>query len=266
MSEDLPLGKRIPSGVGRRPSWRSFSSSVLSTLNRRTAAASNARIVLADLPVKRDAASRILPLGIRLQEPPRARLFIVDYGDSVYAGHYREASLALHVRTPMGTGGSVSWMVVDDDTALIMGRELLACPKKLAAIDYLQDEATIRAGVRRRGVDLISVDAGDLTEERFPDHVLGMRCFNVGGPGQAFLVNPVWALRLDETIHDSFTASGNLVVNHSDYDPIAEVLEDVENPVSLRVARIDISTVRYMFPVWFAGPSWFLETYDLRFR
>ncbi len=87
-------------------------------------------IILGNVELNRQEASRILPMGLRLTENPTATLFIVDYLKPNFTAPYREAAMLIHVRTVFGVGLHCAWMTVDDDTAMIYGRELLGYPKK----------------------------------------------------------------------------------------------------------------------------------------
>ena len=95
-----------------------------------------ARLVLADVPVNAREAARILPWCMKPVDPPLATLFITDYPKNAFTVPYKEAAVLIHVRTPLGRGIHCCWMVVDDDTALILGRENLGYPKKMADITY----------------------------------------------------------------------------------------------------------------------------------
>ena len=75
---------------------------------------------LADVPLHRAATKRILPLGMKLTDQPTGTLFIVDYTKTSFTIPYKEAALLIKVKTPFGQGVHCPWMVVDDDTALIL--------------------------------------------------------------------------------------------------------------------------------------------------
>ena len=262
----LPLGRAMPFEPGGNMNLDSLRGMLSSMLNPGEALAGKARIILTDIPVDGREAQRILPFGVKMENPPRARLFICSYGSSVYSGPYHEASLILNVRTFLGSGGHVCWMVVDDDTALILGRELLACPKKLAQIRLDEENGRVSASVSRRGIDVIRAEAEVLEAEPSPYPVFDERVYNVGGPGQAFVVSPVWCLRLGEVIITSHSARGKVYLGDSVYDPLARVVGKSQLEVPMRIATTDISLVRYMFPVGLAGPAWAIRTDDMRCR
>ncbi|MBU1670456.1 MAG: acetoacetate decarboxylase family protein [Actinobacteria bacterium] len=261
--EWLPVGTPMPFEPGGRFKAAGVRSSFV---DPGRALAGEARIVLADIPVDGREAQRLLPLGLRMQDPPMARVFVVNYGNAVYTESYNEASVILRVRSLLGSGGHVCWMVVDDDTALILGRDLLACPKKLADIRYEESDGGVSAGVTRRGTKVLSIEAEIMEAEPSPAPVYGEKAFNVGGPCQALLFNPVWCFRLGEVIHSSHSARGTITFEESAYDPLAAVVGRREVDGPLRVAHVDINRLCYMFPVGIAGPAWAMRTYDLRFH
>jgi hypothetical protein len=265
-SGELPFGSELPFGVGEEPSLRKLGRSLSSLFNPGESIVKNARFILTDLPVKAAEANKVLPFGLRLTHPPTARLFVVSYEKAAYCGTYNEAALIFYVKTWFGEGGHMSWMVVNDDTALIVGREVLACPKKMADISYRWDDNGVTAGVVRRGTEVISIEAEIGKEEREPGFVFGSKAFNVGALGQFFMLNPIWCFKLEELIYESYTAEGSLTLHESVYDPIKTYVADYPDPVSMRVVRMDVNQLRYMLPVGLAGIGWFTRTYDMRFR
>jgi len=83
-----------------------------------------------DAEIDPETARAWLPPGRRASDPPRALVFAVDYVKTGLGLDYREVGVLLHARLRGKPVLHVAWMVVDDDTALILGRELLGFPKK----------------------------------------------------------------------------------------------------------------------------------------
>lgn len=110
---------------------------------------------------------RWLPAGIRLTEPARADLFTAYFPDCTYGSVYHEAGLFVHIKTVQGTGIHCPWMILDDDVALIMGREMLGYPKKMGEISWDitgdVDGDRISADASRKGTKLVSM-SGTLGE------------------------------------------------------------------------------------------------------
>ena len=265
-NKEIPFGKDFPSAIDEKLTFKVFLRSMSSLMGSKESAVKDARLTLVDLPLNPVEAKKILPLGMRLADPPMARLFIVSYGKAVYSPTYNEAALNILVRTPLGTGGHVSWMVVDNDSALIYGRELLACPKKLADIAYKEEGEEVSASVTRQGTTVFSIDTKRIEKEENPDFVLAAKAFNVGGIGQCLIFNPVWIFKLKEIIYDSYSAEGTLILNDSPYDPLKKIVAEYSNPIKMRVVNLDLIGTPFLLPVGFAGMKWFLNTFNLRFR
>ncbi|MDY6905756.1 MAG: acetoacetate decarboxylase family protein [Thermodesulfobacteriota bacterium] len=227
----------------------------------------DANFVLADIPVRPDAARKILPWYLRPVEPCRATFFFAQYPRTAFTRSYNEAALLLHVRHLLyGKGVHCPWMIVDDDTALIYGRELLGYPKKLADMPFADDGKTISASLTRRDTTVVNIEAERLEKESCPGPVMGVKTFNFSGPGQYGIVNPVWMFRPREVIHDSYKARVNLDIQQSHYDPIARLIGDYQTPLEGRIARINIMGARML---WFAGITGlriYKNTFNLRFR
>jgi len=225
----------------------------------------NARFVLADVPLDGQELRKILPPGMWPGQPPTATLFIVNYTSvSFPLAPYHEAAMLIHVRTPLGTGRHCCWMIVDDDTALILGRELLGYPKKMGVFEFEEKEGNIQASISRRGVKVMAIEGKrGLPQEPKPP-VFDFKTFNVGALGQFFALNPVWMFRPHEVIHEYYNADIKLTLNDSDFDPILRLVPG--EPQNGRIVVMDIPGDGYMAPVGFAGPGWFGRTFNMRFR
>lgn len=115
-----------------------------------------------------------LPFGIRLAEPYRADLFTAYFPHNVFdSPGYHEAGLFVHIKTAQGTGIHCPWMILDDDVALIVGRELLGYPKKLGEIEWSITDDVVRNSASRRGDKLLTM-TGTLGEPiTDPPKILG---------------------------------------------------------------------------------------------
>jgi len=224
----------------------------------------DAHFILADMPLKVRETEKILPWGIKLTDPPLATLFIADYHKTGFTIPYRESAVLIHVKTPLGTGVHCCWMPVDDDTALIYGRELLGYQKKIAVIEYEETPEETRASVTRRGVTMLSMEGKRGAPQKDPDPVFDIKTFNIGGMGQMFAFNLVWLIRPIEVIHESYEADVSVTLNESEVDPLTSFIEP--EVVSGRIAVTDILGSYYMFPVGFAGVKWLSNTFAMRVR
>ena len=114
--------------------------------------------ILADVPLDREVAKKILPRGLRLDGSPTATLFIADYHKNSFTVPYKEAAVLIHVRSALGKGVHCCWIIVDDDTALIHGRELLGFPKKMGDFVFEENGDHIKASITRRGVTVLELE------------------------------------------------------------------------------------------------------------
>ena len=67
--------------------------------------------------------------------------------------------MLVHVRTPVGKGLHCCWMIVDDDTVLILGREMLGYSKKIGIFEFEENGDEIRSAVSRRGNRVLEIRA-----------------------------------------------------------------------------------------------------------
>ena len=224
----------------------------------------NARFVLVDVPLERREAARILPCGMRLEEPPTGTLFIANYTKTSFSEPYKEAAVLIHVSSSLGSGLHCPWMIVDDDTALIYGRELLGYPKKLGDFTFMEQGDQITASVSRRGVEVMRITVERKEREASPPPVFSQKTFNVGGPGQMFLVQLLWMFRPKEVIRESWSGTATVALQASEFDPIARLVSG--NPTRARFVVMDILGSKYNLPAGLAGPRWFAATFDMRYR
>lgn len=224
----------------------------------------NARFILVDVPLNYQGARRILPTGLWLPKNPTGTLFIADYTKTSFTQPYREAALLIRVRTLFGKGIHCPWMLVDDDTAMIYGRELLGYPKKMAELEFNEEDDQFYASVSRHGVKILEIEGVLKEKENSPPPVLDIKTFNVGGLVQFFLLNPVWLFRPKEKIHESFSANSTVKVQRSEFDPIADFI--VPEPILGRFSVIDIEGSRYHIPAGIAGLKYFGNTFNLRYK
>ncbi|MDB4934090.1 MAG: acetoacetate decarboxylase [Labilithrix sp.] len=125
-----------------------------------------------------------LPPGVKLAEPAVATVFAAHFGDTSFGSVYDEAGIFFHVTRRFRSAVFCPWMVVTDDVALVVGRELLGYPKKLARISFEYGDANggeVRADVERRGRMLLRLRGR--VHERVLDAppMLGQRALNVRG-------------------------------------------------------------------------------------
>ena len=117
----------------------------------------NAHVLAVDCEVNEDVAASWLPAGLRLAKPARATIFVADYPETTFGEPYHEAGVFLHVKLGFSEAVHCAWMLVDDDVALILGREYMGFPKKLGEISLSVEGDNVRATVERKGTRLIDI-------------------------------------------------------------------------------------------------------------
>ena len=130
-------------------------------------------------------ARRWLPPGVRLARPHVATVFASRFPETSFGSVYDEAGVFFHVTRRFRSAVFCPWMVVTDDVALTVGRELLGYPKKLARIAFDlgtgAEGSEVRAEVERRGRVLMRLHGrvGEQVDDAPP--MLGQRALNVRG-------------------------------------------------------------------------------------
>ena len=117
-----------------------------------------AEYLVAEMRVDSRAAAKWLPSSLRLDSDV-AELFTASFEHNAFGSVYLEAGIFLRVRHWGRPAIHCPWMVVDDDAALILGRDLLGYPKKLARLEWTRDGSTLRTCCERRETPLIVMDA-----------------------------------------------------------------------------------------------------------
>lgn len=230
-----------------------------------------AQVVVAEVAVRPAVARSWLPPALELPGTPVASVFVADYPDTAMGFAYREAGVLLHARLRGAPVLHCAWMVVDDDTALILGRELLGFPKKLATIDLDFAGPRARASVVRRGAEVLAFDAGPdgspaarADDPRaFPHPIVNVR----GIPGVAPAV--LLGMRPNERCHSSRRLRLTIGSEPSACDPLADLglagehaarhlVVDLAHPGAPGATRV---------PAWPAGltsPTWLWKAYPFR--
>lgn len=223
-----------------------------------------ARFIIANVPLNAKVVRSILPLGMKPVEPATGMLFIVDYPKTSFEVIYKECALMIDVNTPLGKGVHCAWMVVDDDTAMIYGREGLAFPKKMARFEFKEEADYVYGSITRRGVKVLSIEGKRGQAQANPEPVFAKKTFNIGGPGQLLSINPIWLFKPKEVIHESYDLDVTVKIEDSEYDPISQIVTG--SPINGRFVVMDIPGSEYILPVGLAGLKFYANTSSLRFR
>ncbi len=179
----------------------------------------NARIISAVVDVDDFAARAWLPPGFEPSEVARATIFAAWYPESSYNIAYREAAILLHARHRGRAVFYCPWIVVDDDTALILGREMLGFPKKIAVLTHtLNDDGEGHASVSRGGTPLLTFHAERPCPVR--DAVLFSKPIVNVAMSPTLAAGVLIRMSVPERIHCAFEVDLHLSVKGSLHDPL----------------------------------------------
>jgi acetoacetate decarboxylase len=192
------------------------------------------------------AARRWLPPGVHLAEPATATVFAAHFPETSFGSVYDEAGIFLHVRRRLRDAVFCPWMVVTDDVALTVGRELLGYPKKLArvAFDFGSglEGSVVRAEVERRGTTVLRIAGriGEAVDEAPP--MLGQRFLNVRG-ALGFGAQRLVTFRPRERIRSVRRASAVLHIERHEREPDRDPLGELGLGAVLgaHLYRVDVS-------------------------
>lgn len=205
-----------------------------------------AEYLVAEMPIDPRVAERWLPRSLRLASDV-ADLFTASFSDNAFGSVYLEAGVFLRVRHWGRTAIHCPWMVVDDDVALILGRELLGYPKKLARLEWDRDGDVLRTRCRRRGSQLLSMHAtlGEVVAS--PPPFLGRPHRNLVGT----ILPRVVAFTPREAPIEVRDAEIRVEVHGSERDPLHEL--GFGSVVRGRLHRVDVMRGLPPFPVGIAA-------------
>ncbi|UQW99222.1 acetoacetate decarboxylase family protein [Streptomyces sp. RerS4] len=180
-----------------------------------------------------------LPCGIRIAEPARADVFTAFFPDCNYGSIHHEAGVFVHIQVGRRTGIHCPWMILDDDVALILGRELLGYPKKLGEIDWHLDRDTIHAEARRRGSTLITMGGTLGRQIDDPPLILGRPHRNAMGLLGAALPRIVGFTPGEHPLEVREVTGFELTVGGSERDPLDQM--GLGRVLEARLHRVDLT-------------------------
>jgi acetoacetate decarboxylase len=215
----------------------------------------------AELEIDPRAARRWIPRPLKLATPV-ATLFTAHFPHNTFGSVYNESGLFLHVKHLGARALYSPWMLVDDDVALILGRELLGYPKKMGTIDFAIDGDEIRGVASRRGTELVRMEGTLLERITDPPPFLGRPHRNIRA-SLGLAVPKVLAFTPSEEAIEVRRVEAKVVVAGSERDPLAElgfgrVLQAYLHRVNLRASLVPIPCAT-VSPLAFAR-HWLLRT------
>jgi acetoacetate decarboxylase len=221
----------------------------------------NAHYLVAEVEFDPRAARRFVPAPLRIRKDAIASLFCAYFPHNTYGSVYREAGLFLPV-AHLGKRAIYSpWMIVDDDVALIVGRELCGYPKKLGEIAFEIDGDRIRSVAHRRGAELIHMEG--VLKERIvdPPPIIGQPHRNVRS-SLGVAVPKLIAFTPEESPIEVRRAELEVRIQGSERDPLHEL--GFGRVRTARLHRVNIGAGGVPVPMHAVSPAWFLR--QLLFR
>lgn len=236
--------KVVGLGFGRRNIW------------------TNARMAFAELPIDASAVGDWLPSPLKLVSPARASVFIADYPETTFGSVYREAAVLLQVRLFGVPMVFCPWMVVDDDRALILGRELLGYPKKMAEISFAERDGHFTGSVVRRGVEVMRIEGDVGSLDPAPAPGIGRRAVNVRTL-MGFLPGHLLVFRPRETVQVCNRLEAKVVLRSSPEDPIG-IASGEALAATIRTCDIGAPALPPPLRIWPVAAPFNLSQLELR--
>jgi acetoacetate decarboxylase len=221
----------------------------------------DAHYLAADVEVDPASARRWLPAPLRLAKPGRARVFTGFFPTNSFGSVYREAGVFVDVVHRRTRAIYCPWMIVDDDVALISGRELLGYPKKLGEITWEHTGDRIRGVASRRGHELITMTGtlGDRIAE--PPPILGVPHRNVRSSAGVAIPKLI-AFTPRERVVEVRHAQLAVTIRGSDRDPLHEL--GFGSVLGARLHRVDLGGRMPPLPLRPVSPLWFIRNLLIR--
>jgi acetoacetate decarboxylase len=220
--------------------------------------------LVAEMDVDARAARRWVPRPLGLVDRAgvaTASVFTAWFPDTAFGSGYREAGLLLPVRHGRTRAVFSPWMIVDDDVALILGRELLGYPKKMGEIEFVRDGDAVRSVATRRGSELVRMEGtlGEVLAD--PPPMLGTphRCVRAS---LGVALPKIVAFTPKEEAVEVRRATLTVTIGGSERDPLTDL---GFGPVrAARLHRVNLGGRRIPFPVAVASPLWLARQLLLR--
>jgi acetoacetate decarboxylase len=209
---------------------------------------------------------RVLPAGLPLAEPAAATLFVAHYPETSFGSVYRESGLFVDVRHLMRRAVHCPWMLVDDDVALILGRELLGYPKKLGSFELTIGDTAVTARVERRGHEVLRMRGrlGAHLDRAAAPPILGQPVRNVWGAIGLGLQKLLAFTPREEMLEARRVHDVELVLGGAPRDPLAELI--IGRVTDAHLCRVNIGAALPPVPVGWVSPLYFLRTWRWRFH
>lgn len=126
-----------------------------------------AEMVSVDFLTDPKAVAAVLPPPLRPAPEPVATAFVARYPETNFGVSYNEGALFVQAAHRGELGLYCLAMPVDDDTAMICGREQYGFPKKMADINLDRNGSHVVGSVVRNDVEILRIE-GEFVDEHTP--------------------------------------------------------------------------------------------------
>ncbi len=204
----------------------------------------NAEMLIATYATDAYAVREALPGPLLPAKAPLATVFVARYPETNFGCVYNEGALLLHCRYKEENGLYCLSMQVDDDMALIGGRERFGYPKKMAESIALERTGNRVVGsVRRKGAEILRMECeleGELSQDISDETLVrtrdwnGVECYrqiiflfkffqNPGGRWFDYLPRLVREPVLFRNTGPLLQGRGEIKVASSAFDPLGDI-------------------------------------------
>ena len=141
-----------------------------------------AEMLLVSFHTDPKTVAAVLPRPLRPAGEPLAAAFVARYPKTNFGVAYNEGALSVAAEYRGERGWYCLSMPVDDDTAMIGGREQFGFPKKMAdRITLDRDGPHVAGSVVRNGAELLRIEGEFVDPQRTDVHLLGVPAVDPGG-------------------------------------------------------------------------------------
>ena len=189
---------------------------------------------------KPEIVKKLLPPPLKPAKHPVACAMIAHYPNTNFGVSYNEGALFLFAEYDGITGMFCLAMPVDNDMAMIGGREVFGYPKKMSNIQFEKKDKSFEGWVERHGIKYIEVKANLNNKTNEKDFLkIGMELgLNPAKPASItynfkYFISPLYdgfdynprLIREEITMQSSEMSLGEVEIklNHSEDDPWHEV-------------------------------------------
>ncbi|MFX0108984.1 MAG: acetoacetate decarboxylase family protein [Candidatus Hodarchaeota archaeon] len=188
---------------------------------------SNASMIIAMFTTTEDAIREIVPPPLEPGPILMASAYVAEFRESNFCPPYNEAAVFLPVQYKGEAGSYCVSMPVDNDLAMIGGREIYGYPKKIAeSISVERTGDTAKGICIRRGIPIIEIEVTltDVMEERSPQgpHFLVKSILDERGLGVG--MKPLLVRQQNRTeLQKLEIGEGTVTFHESQYDPLHQI-------------------------------------------